>query len=680
MRKAFRLLSILLTALLPLAAEAGGISVSEALLIAQEFMMQQGIDFTPDTRIRGTGHSEELGYFVFNGERQTGYVIVCADDRVVIPVLGYAESGSFDYDQLPPNAKAWMDGYTMAIKSLDESAPAASRQRMLKTYVGVEPLIETRWGQGAPYNQQCPLLNGQRTVAGCSATAMAQIMYYHQWPAKGKGSISYTWDSAGKRLSRSFASSTYNWNAMSLTYGDGSTTAQKNAVAQLMRDCGYAQQMDYGTSGSSSYPANVPAALTTYFDYDKNTVRLVSRGTDDDEWESMLRDELDNRRPVFYAGYGSGGHAFVCDGYDQSGYFHFNFGWNGAADGYFTLTSITPNKSDYSYLNKAVIGIKRPDVAVTSVRLNKTTLNIKDNETFQLTVTLLPATATDKSVTWSSSDEAVATVDGSGLVTPGSKLGTTTITCTSVSNPAKKSTCRLTVKTSKVAVTGVRLNKTSLTIKDNETAQLTATLLPTTATDKSVVWSSSDEAVATVDENGLVRPGNQLGTAVITCTSVMSPTRKATCRLTVKTSKVAVTSLRLNRSALSVKVNETAQLTVTVLPVTASDKSVVWSSSNVAVASVDENGVVTAHSSGTATITCQSVWMPARKALCRITVPKVATRGVIDEDDGVLSASPENSQAFDVYDMRGRKVCGGVTSLDGLPRGIYIVNGKKIVR
>lgn len=679
MRILIRLFSILLTALLPLAALAGGISASDALVIGLEFLDRQGIAFHFDPTVRSTPQADDRGYYVFNSARQTGFVIVSADDRTPVPVLAYASKGTFDYDQLPPSAKAWMDAYTEAIKSLNANE-VAKKPRTVNTHSAVEPLIKSTWGQTAPYNQQCPMLNGERTVTGCAATAMAQMMYYHQWPAKGKGSIKYTWKRAGKQLSRSFASSSYNWKAMTPAYSDGSTTVQKNAVAQLMRDCGYAQKMNYGTSSSSSYPEDIAEALTTYFDYNKNTVRLVSRGSDDEEWESMLREELDNRRPVFYAGYGTGGHAFVCDGYDQAGYFHFNFGWNGIADGYYTVASITPGKSDYSYSNMAVVGIKKPDVAVTSVRLNKASLIIKDNETFQLTATILPATATDKSVTWSSSNEAVATVDGNGLVTPGSVLGATTITCTSVSTPAKKATCRVTVKTSKVAVSGVRLNKTSLTIKDNETAQLTATLLPANATDKRVKWSSSDKDVATVDEDGFVKPGGKLGTAVITCTSVMTPTRKATCRLTVKTSKVVVSSLRLNKSALSVKVNQTAQLAVTVLPLTASDKRVVWSSSNEAIATVDADGVVTAHSPGTATVTCQSVWMPSKKALCRITVPRVATRGAMDVDDELNSAAIQDVQTFDVYDMHGKKVRSGVTSLDGLPKGIYIVNGKKIVR
>ena len=688
MRRAVLILGILLTSLLPLATWAGGISVSEALAIAKEFMKQQDMSFVPDTRDRSTKGTGETGYYVFNGDRQTGFVVVCADDRAAMPVLAYARSGSFDYDRLPPNAKAWMDQYTRDIRMLDESQirRAGVYSETLtaiiirpKSVEPVEPLLTTAWGQGSPYNQQCPLVGGQRTLTGCGATALAQIMYYHQWPEKGKGSVKYTWESTGKKISQSLSSSTYRWDVMTPTYGEGSTTAAQNAVALLMRDCGYAQKMDYGLSYSGSYPEDIPMALTTYFGYE-STVRLVERDSYTGDWESLLRSELDNRRPVFYAGYGTGGHAFVCDGYDRAGYFHFNFGWNGDANGYFAVSAITPNRSDYSYGHVAVVGIRKPDIAVTSVKLSKSSVTIKDNETAQLTATVLPAAATNKDVTWSSSDESVATVDENGLVTPGSVLGKTTITCTSVSTPAKKATCKVTVKTSKVAVTSVKLNKSSLTIKDNETVQLTATVLPSNATDKSVTWSSSNENVATVDENGLVTPGSVLGKATITCTSVSTPAKKATCKVTVKTSKVAVTSVKLSKTSQSLKAGSTFQLTATVGPGDAYDKSVIWTSSNEAVATVDANGLVTAIIPGTATITCQSVYTPTKKGTCRITVTKAATRGTVDdEDDAFNASSSESAQTFDVYDLRGRKILSNVTSLNGLPKGIYIVNGKKIV-
>ena len=591
-------LGILLTSLLPLATMAGGISVTEAMDIAKAFMKQQGLKFTPDSRKGATKADTENGYYVFNGNRGTGFVIVCADDRAVKPVLAYSDNGSFDYDLLPPNAREWMDEYTREIRMLGEDN---DKQSSLKpeTVTGffdygtaVAPLLTTAWGQGDPYNQLCPLVGNEYTLTGCGATALAQIMYYHQWPAKGRGSITYTWKSTKKRLSRPFRSSTYEWSEMTPTYDEGSTTAAQQAVAQLMRDCGYAQKMDYGLAYSSSYPKDIPNALTNFFNYDKKTVRLVERDTYDGNWEDLLRSELDNRRPVFYVGYGTGGHAFVCDGCDQAGYFHFNFGWNGEANAYFAITAIRPDRSDYSYGHFAVVGIQKPGIAVTGVRLDKSTLTIKDNETARLTATVLPETATDKSVTWSSSNEAVATVDENGLVTPGSSLGTTIITCTSVSTPAKKATCRLTVKTSKVAVTKVRLNKSATCLKADVTEQLMVTILPENATDKSVTWSSSDEKVATVDDNGLV----------------------------------------------------------------------------------------TTHSAGKATITCQSIWTPTKKATCRITVMKAVTRG--DSEDGKQPTEPvaRERQSNDVYDLHGRKVLRGTSTLDGLPKGIYIINGRKVVK
>ena len=625
MNKNIRLFSILLSVLLPLASMAGGISASEALLIAKDFMKRQGKAFTPDMRVRETPKADDLGYYVFNGDRQTGFVIVCSDDRVAFPVLGYSVKGSFDYNRLPPNAKEWMDAYTRDIKALDDNIEGATAPRLLETGTAVEPLLTTTWGQGDPYNQQCPQLNGLPTLTGCGATALAQIMYYHQWPAKGKGSISYTWESTGKRLSRSFTSSTYNWGAMTTAYDESSSAAEKAAVAMLMRDCGYAQKMDYGVGSSGSYPSDVPNALTTYFGYDKNTVRLVERGNNDDEWESMLRNELDNRRPVFYVGYGTGGHAFVCDGYDQEGYFHFNFGWNGNADGYFAVTAITPRRSDYSYCNVAIVGIRKPDVAVSSVRLNKSTLTIMDDETAQLTATVLPATATDNSVMWSSSDESIATVDENGLVTPGSVIGTATITCTSVSTPTRKATCKVTVKTTKQLVTVVRLDQTTLKIKDNgEAFKLNATVVPDDAYNKTLKWESSNPAVATVDEEGNVS-GHGIGIATITCSSKWVPVRKATSKVTVvdKNTVLAVTGVKLDKTSLTIKQNETGYVTSIILPAAADDREVVWTISNPSVATITTDGnilSVEGKEIGTAILTCQSVSKPAKKATCKLTV------------------------------------------------------------
>ncbi len=230
--------------------------------------------------------------------------------------------------------------------------------------------------------------------------------------------------------------------------------------------------------------------------------------------------------------------------------------------------------------------VKANVVHVTGVKLNKTTISKVVGQTEQLTATVLPENATNKAVTWSSSNTTIATVDANGKVTA-KKVGTAKITVTT-KDGNKMATCTVTVKANVVHVTGVKLNKTAVTKKIGETEQLTATVAPANATNKAVTWSSSNNAVATVTTNGKkTTDGN----------------KTATCTVTVKANVVHVTGVTLNKTAVTKKVGQTEQLTATVAPANATNKAVTWSSSNAAVATVGANGKVTAKKAGTAKIT-----------------------------------------------------------------------------
>ena len=258
-------------------------------------------------------------------------------------------------------------------------------------------------------------------------------------------------------------------------------------------------------------------------------------------------------------------------------------------------------------------------IPVESVTLNKDALTLNKGDSATLVATVLPDDATDKSVTWSSSNESVATVDQNGTVTAKGK-GTTDITVTSQADSTKNATCSVTVY---VPVDSVTLNKSALTLNKGDTETLVATVKPDDATDKSVTWSSSNEAVATVDQNGKVMAKGK-GTADITVTSQADSTKKATCSVTVY---VPVDSVTLNKSALTLNKGGSETLIATVLPEDATDKSVTWSSSNGSVATVDQNGTVTAKGKGTATITVTSQADNTKKATCAVTV-NVPTEGV----------------------------------------------------
>ena len=307
-------------------------------------------------------------------------------------------------------------------------------------------------------------------------------------------------------------------------------------------------------------------------------------------------------------------------------------------------------------------------VYVGCVKLDKTEVSILKGKTTTLTATVYPSSLKDKSVTWESSNTAVATVTTAGKV-EGVEAGTATITCTSNAT-GLKAICTVTV------VNGfVNLNKTEAYVEKGKTMTLKATVTPETLEDKSVTWESSDPKIVKVSSAGKIK-GVKYGTATITCTSVATGA-KATCQVTV--GKVII-----SMSEFSLKRSRTNMLTATVYPTDLADKSVIWESSDTQIATVTSKGKVKGIAAGTATITCTSV-ATGLKGTCTVTVLSTSeARSMIGDDDELTGLkeleSPAVAEPFDVYDLSGRKVLHQVTSLDGLSEGVYIVNGKKILK
>ncbi len=354
-------------------AVAGPVNPRQAGNIALNFMMQKS-----SAIIRGSscqlvytqtnGRSADALFYVFNvGE---GFVIVSADDAVV-PVLGYSPSGHFNPDRIPDNFRAWVQGYADAIEyakthelvadaAVQEQWEALEAGRALRgggTRNTVGPLLTTKWDQGTYYNNLCPEDNNQysdHVWTGCVATAMAQIINYHEYPAHGFGTHQYYHNTYGL-LQADFANTTYQYPLMPDSLDWNSSAAQVNAVATLMHDCGVAVNMDYGLSASSAYTQVARSALVTHFGYEAQLALKYYRYNsssyglpiwttvtlyEDNEWASILMAELNEGRPILYSGDGSDGHAWVCDGYDNDTLLHFNWGWGGSADGYFAIGHI----------------------------------------------------------------------------------------------------------------------------------------------------------------------------------------------------------------------------------------------------------------------------------------------------------------------------------------------------
>ena len=248
-----------------------------------------------------------------------------------------------------------------------------------------------------------------------------------------------------------------------------------------------------------------------------------------------------------------------------------------------------------------------------SIALDKTEISLEATETVTLVATVLPELTTNKSVTWTSSNESVATVDTNGLVTA-IALGEAVITATTNDGSNLSASCKVSVPT---LAESIVLDKTAISLKANESAMLVATVLPESTTDKSVMWTSLNESVATVDANGLVT-AIAVGEAIITATTIDSSNLSATCKVTVM--PTLAESITLDKTEISLEAMQTATLVATILPELATNKAATWTSSDKAVASVDENGLVTAIAVGEAIITATTNDGSNLSASCKVTV------------------------------------------------------------
>lgn len=281
--------------------------------------------------------------YVFN-RGNDGFVVTSADDRFPA-LLGYSDSGAFDPYNASPELMWWLSQYageqsfclaSPVAACTEEAAATTSRAPRAE----IPQLLTTTWNQDKPYNLDCPTIGQNRCVTGCVATAMAQVVKYHAYPAQGQGQHSYEWN--GQTLSFDYANTSFEYDLMLDNYGPSATAEQQKAVASLMYACGVGVNMSYTTNESGAADMYIPYALKDYFNYDKG-IRLLKRNYfTDDEWEDLVYGELAEKRPVIYGGQApSGGHQFVCDGY-RDGYYHINWGWSGLGDGYFLLSALDP--------------------------------------------------------------------------------------------------------------------------------------------------------------------------------------------------------------------------------------------------------------------------------------------------------------------------------------------------
>ncbi len=310
--------------------------------------------------------------YLFRQDEQL--LVLPADDRVK-PLLGYTDAPS--EGQMPEQLQWWLNEYARQIQYLQQQPEHGTGLYITRpsraessAKAPIAPMITTRWNQGTPFNNQCPMVDGQRSVTGCVATAAAQIMKYFNYPDKGTGSLTYV-DENNNTYSINFASKSFDWDNMIDNYNATYTATQASAVAYLMKACGYACQMSYTASESGASSEDMANGLTTYFKYN-SALRILDRDQYPlAQWQDMIYENLQTVGPLYYSGDDrSAGHAFVCDGYSEDGYFHFNWGWGGVYDGYFQLTALLPegqgiggNAGGFNFGQQVIFNITTPDGA-----------------------------------------------------------------------------------------------------------------------------------------------------------------------------------------------------------------------------------------------------------------------------------------------------------------------------
>ncbi len=388
------LLSCMLAA--AVASQAGNVSVADARRAACDFL-RQGVASGTMRAAKGISASdlvlahaeasqavtEAVDYYAFNVP-SGGWVIVAGEDRAK-PVLAYSDQGTLNFDQLPCTAQSLLDSYKREIEYLqtyaaDDLVPAKAPSNGKTLTVG--PLITSTWGQETPYSLQCPIYQNEYCVVGCVATAMAQVMKYWHYPESSGAIPAFISRTIGKRIGALPATTFdysllldsychWDWEASTLVQ-DSYSDAQAQEAAKLSRYCGQAVEMDYSPEGSGAYTWDQLDAMLN-FGY-RSTADLVERdgywssNYTTAQWESMIRAEIDAGRPILYSAsdtYGSGGHAFICDGY-SSDMFHFNMGWYGTCDGWYASTALNMTHRDGDDLrfntgHDMIIGLEPPE-------------------------------------------------------------------------------------------------------------------------------------------------------------------------------------------------------------------------------------------------------------------------------------------------------------------------------
>lgn len=364
-----RLLLFAGSLLMPMVVMAGPRSFQQAKAIAEKQAALLGvtIDQKAMTKVRKQGGKAEMNlsqqsYYVFPNANSKGFTIVSGDDRLP-EIVGYSSQGSYDENNLPEGFVSFMKAYqnlynkvnlgdAEALKNLAEIKAWRNKKNASSASTSaVAPLLgNIEWDQTSPYNNMCPKYDSVHVAAtGCVATAMAQVMAYYKYPKQLKADIpGYVnrWNGIPMEIPTiTREEGVYDWDNMLPKYNKeaNATQQQKDAVAKLMYHCGAAVRMSYGPESGAAVSSS---KLAKYFGYDADLMMDLSRSSFTlDKWMQIIDTELAAGRPVLYGGQSSdNGHQFICDGKDENGLYHINWGWSGNQNAYFDLSILNPEK------------------------------------------------------------------------------------------------------------------------------------------------------------------------------------------------------------------------------------------------------------------------------------------------------------------------------------------------
>ena len=377
--------------------KASFVSPNTAMSVAQSFLQKnnQIALSNNDIWLSKEIKSEQTSLiyiFNFSKGKETGFTWVAADD-IAHPILGYSLGDTLNLGMAPEHILAWVSDYKKSILwgintgisatediKAEWDALTSNKNLIGKRRGSVSPIINARWNQVPYYNDLCPLDGTKRSVVGCVATAMAQVIHHWQYPSKGSGFHSYSHSKLGT-ISANFGNTTYNYGNMPTAI-----SSRNNDVALLNFHCGVAVEMNYSAQSSGAYVISAASpsthcaeyALKKYFNYPASVSGQLRDNYSTSSWKSKVNSDLDNGRPIIYAGFGNGGgHAFIFDGYDNAGKYHINWGWGGAYNGYFEIDALNPDglgtgggTGSYNSGHQAIFGIEAPDNTQTDASIS----------------------------------------------------------------------------------------------------------------------------------------------------------------------------------------------------------------------------------------------------------------------------------------------------------------------